>query len=95
MRPVDEDMRTSELLAIGLSAARTGDMKALAAAEKALAEESDGEGYDHVMHMQVGALHHAAMGHGDKAIEMMGRRGCDRRSDGAAARLGEPGQAGA
>ena len=71
VRPVDEDMRTSELLAIGLSAARTGDMEALAAAGKALGEESDGEGYTHVMHMQVGALHHAAMGHGDKAIEMM------------------------
>ena len=71
VRPVDEDMRTSELLAIGLSAARTEDMEALAAAGKALGEESDGEGYTHVMHMQVGALHHAAMGHGDKAIEMM------------------------
>ena len=71
VRPVVEDMRTSELLAIGLSAARTGDMEALAAAEKALAEESDGEGYTHVMHMQVGALHHAAMGHADKAVEMM------------------------
>ena len=71
VRPVDEDMRTHELLAIGLSAARTGDMDALAAAEKVLAEESDGEGYTHVMHMQVSALHHAAMGHGDMAIEKM------------------------
>ena len=71
VRPVDEEMRTSELLAIGLSAARTGDMEALAAAGKALAKESEGEGYTHVMHMQVGALHHVAMGHGDKAIEMM------------------------
>ena len=71
VRPVEEDMRTSELLAIGLSAARTGDMETLAAAGKALAKESEGEGYTHVMHMQVGALHHVAMGHGEKAIEMM------------------------
>ena len=43
----------------------------MAAAGKALADKSDGEGYDHVMHMQVSALHHAAMGHADKAIEVM------------------------
>ena len=64
-------MRTNELLAIGLSAARTGDSEALAAAEKALAGESDGEGYDHVMHMQVSALLHAGMGHGDMAVGFM------------------------
>ena len=71
IQPISDDSRTSELLATGLSAARTGDVKTLAAAEKALAGESDGEGYDHVMHMEVSALHHAAMGHGDMAIEQM------------------------
>ena len=71
VRPVTDDMRTNELLAIGLSAARTGDQEALAAAEKALAEESDGTGYDHVMHMQVSALLHQGMGHGDMATGFM------------------------
>ena len=71
IQPITDDSRTSELLATGLSAARTGDMETLAAAEKALAGKSGGEGYDHVMHMEVSALHHAAMGHGDLAIEQM------------------------
>ncbi|MDE2973426.1 MAG: hypothetical protein OXU64_01715 [Gemmatimonadota bacterium] len=71
VQPITDDSRTSELLATGLSAARTGDMETLAATEKALAAKSDGEGYDHVMHMQASALHHAAMGDAGKAIEMM------------------------
>ena len=71
VRPVTEDMRTNELLATALSAARTGDQETLAAAEKALAEESDGSGYDHVMHMQVSALLHQGMGHGDMATDFM------------------------
>ena len=71
VRPVTEDMRTNELLATALSAARTGDQETLAAAEKALAEESDGSGYDHVMHMQVSALLHHGMGHGDMATDFM------------------------
>ena len=71
VRPVTEDMRTNELLATALSAARTGDQETVAAAEKALAEESDGSGYDHVMHMQVSALLHQGMGHGDMATDFM------------------------
>ena len=71
VRPVTDDMRTNELLAIGLSAARTGDQETLAAAEKALADESDGTGYDHVMHMQVSALLHHGMGHADMATDFM------------------------
>jgi tetratricopeptide (TPR) repeat protein len=71
VRPVTEDMRTNELLATGLSAARTGDQETLAAAEKALAEESDGSGYDHVMHMQISALLHHGMGHADMATDFM------------------------
>ncbi len=73
VRPVTDDMRTVELLATGLSAARTGDQETLAAAEKALAEESDGSGYDHVMHMQVSALLHQGMGHADVATGFMDR----------------------
>ena len=71
IQPISDDSRTNELLATGLSAARTGDSEALAAAEKALAGKSDGEGYDHVMHMQVSALLHAGMGHGDMAADFM------------------------
>ena len=71
IRPITDDSRTSELLATGLSAARTRDLETLAAAEKALADKSEGEGYDHVMHLQVSALHHATMGRAGKAIEMM------------------------
>ncbi len=73
VRPVTDDMRTVELLATGLSAARTGDQETLAAAEKALADESDGSGYDHVMHMQVSALLHQGMGHADVATGFMDR----------------------
>ena len=71
VRPVTDDMRTVELLATGLSAARTGDQETLAAAEKALADKSDGTGYDHVMHMQVSALLHQGMGHGGMATDFM------------------------
>jgi len=71
VRPVTDDMRPVELLATGLSAARTGDRETLAAAEKALAEESEGRGYDHVMHMQVSALLHHGMGHADMATDFM------------------------
>ena len=73
VRPVTDDMRTVELLATGLSAARTDDQETLAAAEKALADESDGSGYDHVMHMQVSALLHQGMGHADVATGFMDR----------------------
>ena len=73
VRPVTDDMRTVELLATGLSAARTGDQETLAATEKALADESDGSGYDHVMHMQVSALLHQGMGHADVATGFMDR----------------------
>ncbi len=71
VQPITDDSPSNELLATGLSAARTGDAEALAAAEKTLAEKSDGSGYDHVMHMQVSALLHAGMGHGDMATGFM------------------------
>ncbi|MXX54314.1 MAG: hypothetical protein F4106_13945 [Gemmatimonadetes bacterium] len=71
VRPVTDEMRSVELLATGLSAARTGDQETLAAAEKALAEKSEGRGYDHVMHMQISALLHHGMGHADMATDFM------------------------
>ena len=71
VRPVTDDMRTVELLATGLSAARTGDQETLAAAEKALGEKSEGRGYDNVMHMQISALLHQGMGHADVATGFM------------------------
>ena len=69
--PVTEESSSHELLATGLSAARTGDMAALKAADEALADKSDGSGYDHVMHLQVNALLHAQMGHGEMAVSAM------------------------
>ena len=71
VKPVTEESRGPELLATGLSAARTGDSEALAAVEKALDEMSEGTGYNHVMHMQVSALLHHGMGHGDMATGYM------------------------
>ena len=71
VRPATEDMRTVEILATGLSAARTGDDAALKAAVGMLGEKSSGRGYDHVMHMQVSALMYARMDDADKAVEMM------------------------
>ena len=71
VRPVSEDASTHELLATGLSAARTGDVAALEAATEAMAHKSDGEGYDHVMHLQLKGLLHAGMGNADKAVAAM------------------------
>ncbi|WP_420438925.1 tetratricopeptide repeat protein [Candidatus Palauibacter sp.] len=70
-QPITEDSPAHELLATGLSAHRMGDQETVTAAEAALKEMSDGEGYTHVMHKQVGALRHAAMGHPDVATGLM------------------------
>ena len=59
---ITEDSGMNELLAIGISAWRLGDMGALAAAEAALAERSRGTGYSHAAHRQVGALLKASTG---------------------------------
>ncbi len=69
--PPTDESTAHELLATGLSAARTGDMAALEAAAEALADNSDGSGYDHVMHLQVDGLLHAAMGHAEMAVSSM------------------------
>ena len=71
VRPVTEDMRTTELLATGLSAAHTGDDATLKAAAEMLGEESNGSGYNHVMHMQVSALLAVHTDFPDKAIKLM------------------------
>ena len=71
VQPITEDSPAHELLATGLSAARTGDQLIVAEAEAALGELSDGSGYTHVMHKQIGALRHAAMGHPDVATGLM------------------------
>lgn len=71
VQPVTDESSTHELLATGLSAARTGDMTALQAADKALSEHADGDGYDHVMHLQVNALYHAGLGHPEMAVTAM------------------------
>ena len=74
--PITEDSSAVELLATGLSAARTGDQAAARAAEaalKALVENGgrDGDTTTQIMHKEVGALVHAAMGHADVATGLM------------------------
>ena len=71
IRPIGDGQPAHTLLATGLSAYRLGDAGVMAEAEAALGELSDGSGYIHVMHKQVGALRHAAMGHGDVATGLM------------------------
>ncbi len=71
VQPITDDSPAHELLATGLSAARTGKAKIVGEAEAALGKLSDGEGYSHVMHKQIGALRHAAMGHADVALGLM------------------------
>ena len=70
--PITEDSSAVELLATGLSAARTGDQAAAGAAEAALRAlvENGGRGAGtttQIMHKEVGALVHAAMGSDLKA----------------------------
>ncbi len=71
IRPVTEESPAHELLATALSAAHTGDLLVVAEAEEALGKMSEGSGYAHVMHKQVGALRQAAMGNSEAAIELM------------------------
>lgn len=70
-QPITEDSPAHELLATGISAARQADAATMAEAEAALGRLSEGRGYPHVMHKQVGALRHAAMGHDEVAIGLM------------------------
>ena len=67
--PITDESSGHELLATGLSAARTGDRAALEAAAAAL--DADGAGYAGVMHKQVAALLEADRGNEAGARKLM------------------------
>ena len=67
--PINDESSGHELLATGLSAARTGNRAALEAAEAAL--DADGGGYAGVMHKQVAALLAVDRGNEVGARELM------------------------
>jgi tetratricopeptide (TPR) repeat protein len=67
--PITDESSGHELLATGLSAARTGDRAALEAAEAAL--DADGGGYAGVMHKQVAALLEVDQGNEAGVRELM------------------------
>ncbi|MBI4520872.1 MAG: tetratricopeptide repeat protein [Gemmatimonadetes bacterium] len=71
--PITAESSVNELLATGLSAARTGNRAALAQAEAALQARADdgGNGDTQIMYKQVSALLHASMGHADIATGLM------------------------
>jgi len=73
--PITEESSMHELLATGMSAARTGDQATVAQAEAALKEMSEqgpnGNRNANIMAKQVGALLHAGMGHGSVATGLM------------------------
>ncbi len=79
VRPITDETSTHELLATGLSAARTGHQAALREVEAALqkiidsgkATGRDAKEYASIMYKQVGALLHAGMGHVDIATGLM------------------------
>ncbi len=68
--PVTPESSPNELLATALSAYHLGDQEALRSAEQALAGRSP-SGMTAIMHRQVGALMHAAMGHPEPTIRLM------------------------
>ena len=69
--PITDESSGHELLATGLSGARTGDRAALEAAEAALRADADGRGYAGVMHKQVAALLEADRANEAGARELM------------------------
>ena len=75
VRPITDESSMHELLATGLSAARTGDQATVAEAEAALKEMAEqgpnGNRNANIMAKQVGALLHADMGHGSVATGLM------------------------
>ena len=75
VRPITDESSTHELLATGMSAARTGDQATLAQAEAALTEMAErspnGNTNAGIMAKEVGALLHAGMGHGTVATSLM------------------------
>jgi tetratricopeptide (TPR) repeat protein len=73
--PITSESTANELLATGLSAARTRDQATVAQAEAALKDLAErgpnGNSSARVMANQVGALLHAGMGHGSVATGLM------------------------
>jgi tetratricopeptide (TPR) repeat protein len=70
VRPVTPESSPNELLATALSAYHLQDLETLQAAEAALANRPR-SGTAEIIHKQVGALMHAAMGHAEPAIGLM------------------------
>ena len=75
VRPITDESSMHELLATGMSAARTGDQATVAKAEAALKEMAErgpnGDQSANIMAKEVGALLHAGMGHGSVATRLM------------------------
>ena len=75
VRPITDESSMHELLATGMSAARTGDQATVAQAEAALKELAErgpnGNRNANIMAKEVGALLHAGMGHGSVATGLM------------------------
>ncbi len=73
--PITDESSMHELLATGMSAARTGDQATVAQAEAALTGMAErgpnGNRNANIMAKEVGALLHAGMGHGSVAIGLM------------------------
>ena len=69
--PPTDEMRTSELLATGMSASRLGDRATLEAAIEILGEKSNGSGYNHVMHLQLSAILALITENPDKVTKLM------------------------
>jgi tetratricopeptide (TPR) repeat protein len=70
VRSVTDESTANELLATALSAYHLGDQEALRGAEAALANGRRG-GMADIIHKEVGALMHAAMGHAEPTIGLM------------------------
>ncbi len=70
VRPVTPESSPNELLATALSAYHLEDVETLQAAEASLSNRSL-SGTADIIHKQIGALMHAAMGHAEPAIGLM------------------------
>jgi tetratricopeptide (TPR) repeat protein len=70
--PVTDDSAAAELLATGISAARTGDLTTAAQAEARLKALSEGgNAANEIMYREVAALVRLALGQGDLAVALM------------------------
>jgi len=71
VQPLGDETASPEVLATALSAYHLGDAEALGQAERILAGRSGTQ--NEIMHLEVSALQHAAMGHQDVATGFMDR----------------------